>query len=98
MFPECSLSAQADPKFETVIALVFNFGMLLVYTWVHPSSTWISHSLKVTYTVLLNMNLFIGFNIQCEVFDEKSPLVTNFLLTTNLLGIGVCSIFLLNVP
>jgi hypothetical protein len=28
-----------------------------------------------------------------EFFNEKSPPVTNFLLTANLLGIGVCSVY-----
>eukprot|EP00976_Prorocentrum_cordatum_P108313 1194817-Prorocentrum_minimum.AAC.3 len=63
--------------------------MLLVYTLVHPSATRVSHALKVMYTVMLSMSLFMGLNIQSETIDGDNALVVAMLVGCNALCLGV---------
>ena len=53
---------------------------------------------QVMYTVMMNVNLFIGLNIQCGVFDSDSGLLVGLLVGCNVVCVTVpvvCALLLL---
>jgi len=87
-----------ESKCQTLVALAFNTLALLVYSLLRPASTKLTHSLMVMYTVVLNVNLFVGLNIQCDFFDRDNHLVAAVLVVLNVLCVGapvLCALLLL---